>query len=188
MKVVPILLLVVALSCGCRKGMYNQAKIKPYDASELFKNGSGMRQPPPGTVPAGSIEDSIFTQGIQNDGVLVTALPLKLDMALLDRGRERFDIYCAVCHGATGTGDGMIVQRGFPQPPSYHIERLREAPLGYFVNVIANGYGAMYSYAARVDPRDRWAIAAYIRALQLSRNATLDDVPARNRAKLEAAP
>ena len=93
-------------------------------------------------------------------------------------GRERFDIYCAVCHGRTGEGNGMIVQRGFPSPPSYHIDRLRNAPPGYIYNVITNGYGVMYSYAGRIAPRDRWAIAAYIRALQLSQNAKQSDVPA----------
>ena len=188
MKATFILVLVISLFYGCRKGMYNQPKIKLYDVSDVFKNGSGMRQPPPGTVPAGSIEDETFTRGIHAGGTLVTTSPLKLDSALLERGRQRFEIYCAVCHGATGVGDGMIVQRGFPQPPSYHIDRLRDAPLGYFVNVIANGYGAMYSHASRVEPRDRWAIAAYIRALQLSRNASLEDVPTQDRAQLEGAP
>jgi mono/diheme cytochrome c family protein len=103
----------------------------------------------------------------------------------MERGRERFDIYCAVCHGRTGQGRGIVVERGFPAPPSLDIERLRRQPPGYFFHVITRGYGVMYSYANRVDPDDRWAIAAYIRALQLSHHATLSDVPAAERAKLE---
>ena len=105
--------------------------------------------------------------------------------AMLDRGRERFEIYCAVCHGRTGEGNGMIVQRGFPAPPSYHIDRLRNAPVGYFYDVITNGYGVMYPTPRAWNRADRWAIVAYIRALQLSRNATLDDVPPDERAKLQ---
>ena len=104
---------------------------------------------------------------------------------VLKRGQERFNIYCSVCHGYEGDGNGMIVQRGFPPPNSYHIDRLRQAPPGYFYNVISHGYGVMYSYASRVEPADRWAIAAYIRALQLARDGRLEDVPAEERAKLE---
>ena len=113
-----------------------------------------------------------------------TAAP-PLDLTLLKRGQERFDVFCTPCHGRVGDGDGMIVERGFPAPPSYHIDRLRQAPTQHFYDVITNGYGAMYSYAARVPPRDRWAIAAYIRALQASQAARLDDVPADRRGALE---
>src|SRR5438067_9614077 len=109
--------------------------------------------------------------------MLVTQLPVSLTPQLLARGRERYDIYCSMCHGRTGNGNGMIVQRGFPVPPSYHIDRLRNAPIGHFYDVITNGYGVMYSYAARVEPADRWAIAAYIRALQLSHDAKFDELP-----------
>ena len=104
---------------------------------------------------------------------------------MLERGQERFDIYCSPCHGRTGEGNGMIVQRGFPAPPSYHIERLRKAPVGHFFDVITQGYGVMYSYAQRVEPEDRWAIAAYIRALQLSQGAQLADLPVAERRQLE---
>src|SRR5205085_11750125 len=106
---------------------------------------------------------------------------------LLERGRDRFEIYCAVCHGRTGEGNGMIVQRGFPPPPSFHIDRLRQAPIGHLFDVITQGYGIMYSYAERVEPNDRWAISAYIRALQLSRHATLAQVPANERNRLESS-
>src|SRR5205823_15043450 len=103
-----------------------------------------------------------------------------------ERGRQRFEINCSPCHGRTGQGNGMIVQRGFPAPPSYHIDRLRQAPVGHFYDVITQGYGIMYSYAERVAPADRWAIAAYIRALQLSQHATLADLSPNERAQLEA--
>jgi mono/diheme cytochrome c family protein len=115
-------------------------------------------------------------------------LPVAVTKELLDRGRQRFDIYCATCHGYTGDGDGMIVQRGFLPPPSYHSDRLRQAPVGHFFDVISNGFGAMPSYADQVPVTDRWAIVAYIRALQLSQNAPLDDVPAAARAALDQQP
>ena len=102
----------------------------------------------------------------------------------LERGRQRYNIYCTPCHAYDGSGDGMIVQRGFPQPPSYHIDRLRQAPVGHFYQVMTDGFGSMYSYAARIEPEDRWRIAAYIRALQLSQHATIEDVPEVERPKL----
>jgi mono/diheme cytochrome c family protein len=113
--------------------------------------------------------------------------PPPVTLALLQRGQEQFRIYCTPCHGELGLGNGMIVQRGFPQPPSYHIDRLRAAPVQHFYDVITNGYGVMYSYAARVEPGDRWAIAAYIRALQLSHHAEPSDVAPAESARLEAA-
>lgn len=126
--------------------------------------------PPSGTV---AIDDKL------------THPPPPVTLALLRRGRERFEIYCAPCHGYDGSGDGMIVQRGFPHPPSYHSERLREAPIQHFYDVITNGYGVMFSYAARVSPPDRWAIVAYIRALQASTVASLNDVPPEIRQTLQ---
>ncbi|HVO33612.1 MAG TPA: cytochrome c, partial [Elusimicrobiota bacterium] len=114
-------------------------------------------------------------------------MPFPVTPELLARGRERFDIFCSVCHGRLGDGQGMIVKRGFPTPPSYHTERLRKEPIGYFFDVMTNGFGKMYSYGDRVPVRDRWAIAAYIRALQLSQNASLADVPEDQRAALEAS-
>ena len=111
---------------------------------------------------------------------------MKLTPELLARGRERFDAVCSECHDRTGSGNGMVVQRGFPQPPSFHVDRLRNAPIGHFYDVITNGYGVMYSYATRVEPEDRWAIAAYIRALQLSHHANVSDIDPAERTKLEA--
>jgi cytochrome c len=110
--------------------------------------------------------------------------PFPMTREDIERGRQRYNIYCTPCHAYTGSGNGMIVQRGFPQPPSFHIDRLRQAPVGHFYQVMTDGFGLMYSYAARVEPEDRWRIAAYIRALQLSQHATIDDVPEADRQKL----
>ena len=170
MKPALCLVLIAAGVSACRQDMYNQPKAKPYSETELFRDETSARPIPPHTVLRGGAgKDEAFSTGLTND-ILVAQLPMKLTPELLARGRERFDIFCATCHGRTGDGNGEIVQRGFPAPPSYHIERLRNAPIGHFYDVITNGYGVMYSYAAQVEPNDRWAIAAYIRALQLSQN------------------
>ncbi len=181
--------LLAGSGAACRQDMYNQPKYKPLAASEFFADGTSARPLPPHTVARGHLDENVvFFTGKNDDGTLAAGFPLPVTHDLLKRGQERYNIYCSVCHGAEGDGNGMIVQRGFPPPNSYHIDRLRQAPPGYFYHVITNGYGVMYSYASRVEPADRWAIAAYIRALQLSRNGRLDDVPADERAKLEAAP
>src|ERR1051325_11408780 len=147
-----------------------------------------MSLPPvvPNTVARGHLnsDEAFYTGKIGTN--LVETFPFPITRAVLERGRERFDIYCSPCHGCTGEGNGMIVQRGFPLPPSYHIDRLRQAPVGHFFDVITRGYGVMYSHAQRVEPADRWAIAAYIRVLQQSHNGRWDQVPASQRARLEA--
>src|SRR5262245_37451605 len=154
--------------CGCRDEMHTQAKYRPLDKSDFFDDHMSARPLVEGTVPRGQLhENTEFFTGISGTN-LIDTLPVPLTMDLLRRGRERFDIYCSVCHAMTSEGNRMIVQRGFPQPPSFHIDRLREAPIGYFYYVITHGYGIMYPYAVRVEPADRWAIAAYILALQLS--------------------
>ncbi|MCX6967151.1 MAG: cytochrome c [Verrucomicrobia bacterium] len=178
------LLLVALLFCGCRKAMVEDGHIKPLEESHYFANGTTARTPVEGTVPRGQLqEDTAFYQG-EIAGRLVTGFPMRITKELLTRGQERFDIYCAVCHGRTGAGNGMIVQRGFPAPPTYHQKRLRDAPPGYFFGVITRGYGVMYSYADRVPPADRWAITAYIRALQRSQDARWNDVPEAERKEL----
>jgi mono/diheme cytochrome c family protein len=180
------LLLVCLVLCGCRRGMVHQPRVNPLSENNFFDNASGARPLPAHTVARGQLEeDDTFYTGLTN-GHLVAVLPVAVTRELLARGRERFEIYCAVCHGRTGEGNGIVVQRGFPRPPSFHEQRLREAPAGHFFDVIRNGYGVMYSYAARVEPKDRWAIVAYIRALQLSRRATPEDLPSGERAKLGA--
>ena len=147
---------------------------RPISSPTGARSASRCREP----WRAGScVWTNCSTPGKEN-GVEADEFPFPITRADLERGRERYNIYCTPCHDYTGSGHGMIVQRGFPQPPSYHIQRLREAPAGHFFGVITNGFGAMYSYAARIEPADRWRIAAYIRVLQFSRNAKIDDVPA----------
>ena len=170
---------------GCRIDMHVQPKYLPYEGTDFFADGRTERQPVPGTVARGQLRlDELFYSGKQ-DGVEADVFPFPITKADLDRGRERYNVYCTPCHDYTGSGNGMIVQRGFPQPPSYHVARLRTAPVGHFYGVITNGFGAMYSYAARIEPADRWRIAAYIRVLQLSQNAKVDDVPADQRGNLD---
>ena len=182
-----MVLLLLSLASGCRPDMFNQPRNNPLSSSDFFPDGAGSRPLPPGTIARGKLnEDSAFYTGKIGTN-LVTEFPAPVTRATLERGRERYEIYCSVCHGANGDGTGMIVQRGFPRPPSYHIDRLRQAPVGHFFDVMTKGYGVMYPYASRVEPADRWAIAAYIRALQLSHDARMNDVPADARAKLEAS-
>ena len=177
----------VAALVACRRDMMNQPRAKPLSESEFFKNGTNARPLPPNTVARESLrENDAFHTGLTN-GVYLTKLPMELTPEVLRRGREEFDAFCAECHGRLAEGQGVVVRRGFPAPPSFHIGRLRNAPIGHFFFVITNGYGAMASYATQVKPADRWAIAAYMRSLQLSQNAKATDCPADVRNKLEAA-
>ncbi len=181
------LLLGAALASGCRQDMHDQPKYLPDSPSTFFADGRADRPQVPGTVPYGGFRaDPALYEGKVN-GRPVTELPVPLSKALLERGRERYDIYCSPCHDRVGDGNGMVVQRGFRRPSSFHVQRLREAPLGYFFDVVTNGFGVMPNYRAQVPVEDRWSIVAYIRALQLAQNATLDDVPEAERGKLEAA-
>ncbi len=173
---------------ACRQDMSNQPKAKPYSGTEFFNDGTSARPLPLHSVPHGEGRaDDAFYTGLTNN-TLVAQLPMQLTPELFSRGRERFDIHCAICHGLTGDGRGQVVERGFPAPPSLHLERLRNAPIGHFYDVISNGYGVMYPYASRVEPNDRWAIAAYIRALQLSQNAKVSGFPPNERQQLERKP
>jgi mono/diheme cytochrome c family protein len=181
-------LFLLGTSTGCHRDLRYQPRIDPLEKSRFFADGVGARPIPAGTVARGQLrEDRTFYTG-QDGEAFAASIPLPVDRALLDRGRERFNIYCAPCHGQTGDGLGMVVRRGYKQPPSFHIDRLRRAQPGYYFDVITNGFAKMPSYASQVQPADRWAIVAYIRALQLSQNATLEDVPAEVRRDLEAAP
>jgi mono/diheme cytochrome c family protein len=166
----PSALILISLLAGCWKDdMADGSHYKPYEASPQFQNAQLARPLVNGTVPRGGqvVSDTIYAVTALPT-TETTSFPSPLTAADLARGRERFNIYCMPCHGATGDGNGMIVQRGFPHPPSFYLDRLRDAPPGHFYNVITHGYGAMYSYNDRVTPDDRWRIAAYIRALQLS--------------------
>jgi len=179
---------LLALTGCSRLDMQDQPKYKPQRPSDFFADGRSGRPELDGTIARGTLnEDTEFYKGKDAAGKDVEALPVKVDKALLERGQNRYDIFCAPCHGRTGNGLGMVVRRGFKQTPSYHIDRLRNAPVGHFYEVISNGYGAMLNYSAQVQPRDRWAIVAYIRALQYSQNAPVADLPQEAKAKLPAA-
>jgi mono/diheme cytochrome c family protein len=167
--------------------MHNQPKYIPLRESTFFADLRSARPLVPGTVARGQLrEDSLLFTGKTN-GADATVFPFPIDDAVMARGQQRFNIYCSPCHGRTGQGDGMIVRRGYRRPPTYHQDRLRDAPVGHFFDVMTNGFGAMPDYAAQTSVRDRWAIAAYIRALQLSQHARVDDVPAAERDKLSTS-
>jgi mono/diheme cytochrome c family protein len=164
--------------------MHDQPKYQPLEASTFFEDGRAARPGVPGTVARGYLKEDAHLFTGKSGNAYVDTFPFPVTREVLRRGRERFEIFCAVCHGRAGTGEGMIVRRGFRQPPSYHIDRLRKAPAGHFFDVITNGFGAMPEHSSQIPARDRWAIIAYIRALQLSQQATLADVPAEEREKL----
>jgi len=177
------------LFAACRQDMHNQPKVKPLTKSDFFADGQSSRPLPAGTVARGYLrEDSAYYAG-RNGDQFVSDFPVPVTRQLLQRGQERFNIFCAPCHDRTGGGRGMVVRRGYQPPPSLHIERLRDAPVGHFFDVMSNGLGAMPDYASQVPVEDRWAIAAYVKALQLSQYAPVSDVPPEKRAGLaQAAP
>jgi mono/diheme cytochrome c family protein len=164
--------------------MHNQPKYRPLRASTLWADGSSARPLVEGTVARGTLqEDSAFFTG-REGGQLVREMPIPITAEAINRGQERYNIFCAPCHDRTGGGRGMVVQRGYRQPPSMHIDRLRQVEAGHFFDVMTNGFGAMPDYRAQVPPRDRWNIVAYIRALQLSQHATASDIPGGDPTKL----
>lgn len=165
------------LAAGCRQDMHNQPKYRPLRPSTLFADGSSARQPIDGTVARGTLnsDEALFTGKV--GGAPVREMPFAISQADIDRGQERFNIFCAPCHDQTGGGRGMVVQRGYRQPPSFHIERLKQADPGYLFDVVTNGFGVMPDYKAQIDARDRWRIIAYVRALQLTQ-PTVADAPA----------
>jgi mono/diheme cytochrome c family protein len=170
---------------GCHRDMYEQPKYLPEKPSYYFPHAEIDRLPVAHTVPRGPVEDnSVFYTG-RNGAELATAFPYPITRGIVARGREVFDINCSECHGRDGYGDGMIVQRGFPAPPSYHDDRLRQAPVGHFFDVITNGYGVMYPFGSRLAPADRWAVIAYIRVLQFSQDAPVSALSDAERAQLE---
>ena len=176
--------LLVVAAAGCRQDMHNGPGAQPLRESVFFKNGSSARPLVEGTVARGTLQDDVSFFTGKNGAAEVDALPFALTAEVLDRGEQRFGIYCTPCHGVTGQADGMIVRRGYRQPPSFHIDRLRQVPLGHFYDVMSNGFGAMPDYKAQIAPRDRWAIAAYVRALQLSQHAVAAELSAEDRQKL----
>lgn len=183
-----VLAALLLLTAACRQKMSNQPRYDPLESSDFFADGMASRPRIAGTVARGEISTNELLDTGMVGGKEADGFPMTVDKALLDRGEERFDIYCSECHGRVGDGNGMIPSRGYRRPPSFHSETLRSARTGHFFDVITNGFGAMPPYAPQVPVRDRWAIIAYIRVLQLSQNGTVADVPADKQASLNAPP
>jgi mono/diheme cytochrome c family protein len=185
---VAMLAFAAMFAAGCRQDMHDAPRYEAFEASTTFADGRASRNAPAGTVARGWLrEDEALYTGKVN-GLAVDEYPFAIGAAELARGQQRFNIYCTPCHGRLGDGNGMVVQRGLRQAASYHQDRLREEKLGYFYDVITNGFGAMQGYAEQIPVRDRWLIVAYVRTLQLSQHASLDDVPADRRGALDASP
>lgn len=181
-----VVLCLALCAAGCDQAMSEQPKRRPLQESRFFPDGRSSRSPVPGTVPQGELLlDRHLTTGMIGTRP-ADWFPFAITREILERGRERFDIFCSPCHDRTGSGGGRIVQRGFRPPPSLHIDRLRRAPVGHFFDVITRGIGAMSDYEAQISVRDRWAIVAYVRALQESQNASAEEVPADVLRRLEA--
>jgi mono/diheme cytochrome c family protein len=177
-KLLPTVIALIAVTAGCRIDMHIQPYYRPMAKSDFFEDGRSARMPVEGTVARGDLREDSYFYTAKIGNAIGDYMPFPVTAEVLARGRERFNITCAPCHGRVGDGLGFIPTRGFRQPPSFHIDRLRKVPIGYFFDVDTNGFGVMPDYAAQVAPRDRWCIAAYIRALQLSQNAPASDLPA----------
>lgn len=186
---IALVLAVLAAPPGCkREDMHNQPRNEWYEASEFFADGSAARPQVEGTIATAQLMSSSPLLTTRDpEGGYVETYPFEITRGALERGRQRFEIYCSMCHGSTGYGDGMIVQRGFVPPPSFHIDRLRQASPGYLVEVITHGFGAMYSYNDRVGPEDRWKIAAYIKTLQLSQGVETASLTPEDRQRVNEA-
>ena len=168
--------------------MHDQPRYEPLESSQFFADGKSARDPVPGTVARGSLrEDRAYFTGMVDDSTFTAELPFVLTREILERGQERYGIFCSVCHDAVGMGRGMVVRRGYKQPSSFHIDRLREERAGYFFDVITQGFATMPGYAAQIPVADRWAIVAYLRALQLSQRLPVGEMPASLRAEFERA-
>ena len=183
---VSALIVVFAIAAsGCRQDMHDQPRYDPMREAPFFTDSRSARPMVEGTVARGHLrDDELLNTGMAN-GQPAAVFPFPVDARVMARGRERFDVFCSPCHGRTGQGDGMVVLRGYRRPPSMHTDRLRSAPAGHFFDVITNGFGAMPDYATQVRAEDRWAIVAYVRALQLSGHATLNDVPPSERDRIQ---
>ena len=181
-----VLCSLCVVAAGCRQDMHDQPKYIPLRESAFFGDARSARAPVPGTVARGQLRDDALLHTGKRNGADTDVFPFPVTDRVMQRGQDRFNVFCAPCHGRTGEGDGMIVQRGYRRPPTYHQDRLRAAPVGHLFDVMTNGFGAMPDYAVQIDVEDRWAVAAYIRALQLSAHATLGDVAAADRGKLDA--
>jgi mono/diheme cytochrome c family protein len=182
--------LVVTATTACRQDMHDQPNYQPLEASSFFADGAASRQLPANTVARGYLKDDtlLYTGKVGEDPA--TEFPFKVDAEVMARGRVTYDAFCSHCHGLTGAGDGIVVQRGYTRPPPLYDERLKDVPVGHIFDVITSGFGAMPDHAAQIKVPDRWAIVAYVRALQLSASGTIDDVPTGERGRLDqpAAP
>ncbi|HEV8253459.1 MAG TPA: cytochrome c [Vicinamibacteria bacterium] len=182
------IVLAAGLGFACRQDMHDQPRYKPYAKTDFFGDARSARAQVEDTVARGQLRDDARLYAGKEGGQPVAEIPLPITIKLVRRGQERYRIYCTPCHGQLGRGDGMVVQRGYRRPPSFHIDRLRQEKAGYFFDVMTNGFGAMPDYAAQIAPEDRWAIVAYVRVLQLSQNAAVEELPAEARAQLQATP
>jgi mono/diheme cytochrome c family protein len=182
---------LLVVGCSIRRNMFDQPKFEPYEKTDFFGDARSARPIPENTVAVGHLdEDTAFYQGMV-DGEYITDFPLEVTAEVLARGRGRFQIYCTPCHGASGYGNGMIVKRGYKQPPSYHSEDLRsnpDKPVGYIYHTISNGFGVMSGYSYQLKPADRWAVVAYLRTLQFSQYAKADDLPEEDKGRLASLP
>jgi len=179
-----IVVIAIAVS-GCRQDMHDQPRFDPMREAPFFADARSARPLVEGTVARGHLRDDELLYTGRVNGEASAVFPFAVDANVMARGRERYDVFCSPCHGRTGQGDGMVVLRGYRRPPSMHQDRLRNAPVGHFFDVITNGFGAMPDYAVQVKVQDRWAIVAYLRALQLSGHATLNDVPPPERDRIQ---
>jgi mono/diheme cytochrome c family protein len=184
-KLMMLTTVAVFALAGCRQQMADQPHQRPLEASNFFDDGMASRPIEPGTVARAGKEQADQQLNAKLDGKLVDTFPFDVTMEVLARGQERYEIFCSPCHDRLGTGQGMIVRRGFTPARSFHDPRLREAPAGHFFEIITRGFGPMPSYANQLSEHDRWAVIAYIRALQLSRNVRLDQLPPEDRAKMK---
>jgi mono/diheme cytochrome c family protein len=175
---------ILYLGYGCHLDMDDQPKYKPLSSSSFFSNGQSSRPLVQGTVARGEFHTDEFLYTGKINGAFADAFPYAVTDSILTRGHDRFTTFCAPCHGQLGDGLGMVVQRGFPQPPSFHADSVRSQPAGFYFDVISRGFGRMYSYASSIPAADRWTIVAYIRALQFSRRVPVAEVPDSVRARL----
>ena len=183
-----VLLAAASLLVGCRQDMHDQPKYRPCRKSTCFGDERSARPLVAGTVARGQLQEESLLAAAKSGAAFADALPVPVDEALLRRGQERYQIYCSPCHGRLGRGDRMVVRRGYRPPSSFHVDRLRAQPAGYFFDAISHGFGAMPDYAAQIPVMDRWAIVAYVRVLQLSQNVPVSELPADARAQLEKGP
>ena len=183
-----VLLAVTSSLMGCRRDMQDQPKYRPFRGSTFFGDERSARPLVAGTVARGQLDEEELLAAAKTGAAFSDAVPVPVDEALLRRGQQRYTIYCSPCHGLLGRGDGMVVRRGYRPPSSFHVERLRDQPAGYFFDVISHGFGAMPDYAAQIAVRDRWAIVGYVRALQLSQNVPVSTLSPDARARLDQGP